>query len=356
MKALNLYGPRDIRCEEAPMPTITKDDDVIIKVMVSGICGSDGHRYALLGPYIEGMTWGHEFSGVVHEVGKEVKNIMVGDKVSGCPSLYCGHCEFCNKGEFARCENLKVIGAKDPGAFAQYVKIPEENVVKLPDNIDFETGSMVEPACVAIHGLYKTNIQAGDDVCVMGCGTIGLFAIQWAKILGAKKVIAVDIDDAKLELAMKMGATHTINSLNGEPYKQLEKITDGRRADVAVESAGSKITSAQVLSLARKGGKVVYLGIPYGDITIDRFYFERIVRNELEIYGSWNSVSAPFPGKEWETTAYFMSTGQIDPHLMISHRLELEEGSDIFEKLAEKSEPINKVLFYPNGKDAYEFK
>lgn len=351
MKALNLYGPRDIRCEDVEKPKITSPKDVIIKVMVAGICGSDGHRYALLGPYVEGMTWGHEFSGVVEEIGSDVKNVSVGDRVSGCPTLYCGHCEFCKKGEFARCETLKVIGAKDPGCFAQYVKLPEENVVKIADTVSFANASMIEPSCVALHGLYKTQIEPGDDVAIMGCGTIGLLAVQWAKVFGAKRIIAIDIDESKLELAMKLGATDVINPLNGAPHEQLEKITGGRRADVAVESAGSKITSAQVFALARKGGKVVFLGIPYGDINIERFYFERIVRNELQIFGSWNSVSSPFPGKEWDTAAHFMSTGQVDPSGLITHRLDLDDGPEIFEKIAERTPGIGKVLFYPNGMD-----
>src|SRR3712207_4866170 len=166
MKSLRLYKARDIRYEDAPMPEIIKDDDVIIKVMVAGICGSDAHRYSLLGPYIEGMVWGHEFSGIVEEVGPAVTNVKVGDRVTGCPTLYCGECESCKKGEFARCDVLKVIGAKDPGCFAQYTKLPAENVVKISDELSFEKASMIEPSCVALHGLYKTQIQPGDDVAV----------------------------------------------------------------------------------------------------------------------------------------------------------------------------------------------
>lgn len=350
MKSLRLYKARDIRYEDVDMPKIEKDDEVIIKVMVAGICGSDAHRYSLLGPYVEGMIWGHEFSGIVHEVGKNVKNVEVGDRVTACPTLYCGECESCKKSEYARCDKLKVIGAKDPGCFAQFTKVPSENVVKLGDNVDFDKASMVEPSCVALHGLYKTQIQPGDDVAVMGCGTIGFLAIQWAKIFGAKRIIAIDIDSSKLELAKNLGATDIINSFDGPPHEQLEKITGGRRADVAIESAGSKITSAQVFALAKKGGKVVFLGIPYGDINIERFYFERIVRNELTIFGSWNSVSAPFPGKEWETAVYFMNEGKIDPSGIITHRLDLSEGPEIFEKIANREPGIGKVLFYPNGR------
>ncbi len=348
MKSLKLYKARDIRFEDALEPEIVNDNDVVVKVMVAGICGSDAHRYSLLGPYIEGMIWGHEFSGVVEKIGPKVKNLKVGDRVAACPSLYCGECESCKKSEYARCNSLKVIGAKDPGCFAQYTKLPAENLLKIDDNLSFENASMIEPACVALHGLYKTKIQPGDDVAVMGCGTIGILAIQWAKIFGAKRIIAIDIDEEKLNLAKKAGATHLLNSLNVKAHEKIEEITGGRRVDVAVEAAGSKITSAQIFALPKKGGKVVFLGIPYSDINIERFYFEKIVRNELTIFGSWNSVSAPFPGKEWITTQHFMSTGQLDPSILVSHKLDLSQGPAIFEEIAERKKGIGKVLLYPN--------
>lgn len=347
MKALNLYAARDIRFEDTEKPVITGNDDVIVKVKVAGICGSDGHRYAQLGPYIEGMTWGHEFSGVVEEVGADVTNVKPGDRVTVCPALYCGKCESCKKAEFARCDSLKVIGAKDPGAFAEYVKIPSENVLPIPDEVDFEAASMVEPTAVAIHGLYKTKLQPGEDIAVIGCGTIGLLAIQWAKIFGAKRIIALDIDDRKLELAKQLGATDTINSMGIEPCEEVEKITNGRRADVVVESAGSPITSAQSFSLAKKGGRVVFLGIPYGDVMVKRFYFEKIVRNELQVFGSWNAISSPFPGIEWTTTIDCMKKGLINTKPLVTHRVALSKGPEMFEKVAERKEYIGKVLFFP---------
>lgn len=347
MKALNLYGARDLRFEDADKPVLDKETDVIIKVKVVGICGSDIHRYAKLGPYIPGMTWGHEFSGEIAEVGKAVTNVKVGDRVTGCPALYCGECESCHKGEFARCEHLTVIGALHPGAFAEYVKLPVENVVKIPDEVPYDVASLVEPTSVAIHGLYKTGIEAGDDVAVIGCGTIGLLAIQWAKIFGARHVYALDIDDTKLELAKQLGADFGVNTKDIEPHEKIFEMTGNRGVDIAVESAGSPITSAQVFSLPRKGGKVVFMGIPYGDVMVKRFYFERIVRNELSVYGSWNAISAPFPGKEWYTTVHFMKEGSLKIEPMITHRLSLAEGPATFEKIVNREGNFGKVLFYP---------
>ncbi|WP_079527784.1 galactitol-1-phosphate 5-dehydrogenase [Halobacillus hunanensis] len=347
MKSLNLYDERDIRFEESPEPVIEQADDVIVRVKAVGICGSDLSRYKKLGPYVEGMTFGHEFAGEIAAVGAGVEDIKVGDRVAGCPTYYCGKCLSCQKGELSRCEKLTVIGARHPGAYAEYVKLPAAHIVPLPDHVDYDTAALIEPSSVVAHGFYRTTIQPGAEVAIMGCGSIGLLSIQWAKIFGAKKVYAVDIDETKLEVAKQVGADVLINSLEKPAHEQILDYTNGQGVDLAVESAGSPITSAQVFALPKKGGEVVFMGIPYADIHIERFYFERIVRNELRVLGSWNAISAPFPGREWRSSVHYMSTGQINVKPMISHQLDLKEGPETFEHLVNRRGSYVKVLFYP---------
>ncbi|WP_099159548.1 galactitol-1-phosphate 5-dehydrogenase [Virgibacillus ndiopensis] len=347
MRSLKLYGKQDLRFEEADRPFIEKPDDVIIKVKAVGICGSDISRYRKLGPYVEGTIFGHEFAGEVVEVGPEVTGIKVGDRVAGCPTFYCGKCESCKKGELARCEKLHVMGAFYPGAYAEFAKLPVENIISIPDTVDFDTAAMIEPSAVVVHGFDRTNMQPGAEVAVMGCGNIGLLAVQWAKIFGAKTVYAIDIDDDKLVIAKEAGADVLINSKEQPAHEQIMEYTNGSGVDVAIESAGSPITSAQVFALPKKGGQVVFMGIPYADITIERFYFEKIVRNELTVLGSWNAITGPFPGKEWSTTVHYMSTGQINVQPIISHRLQLREGPETFNKIINRDGIFGKVLFYP---------
>lgn len=347
MKALTLHGKRDLRYVESEEPIIEKNDEVIIKVKAAGICGSDLSRYAKLGPYIEGMVWGHEFSGEVVAIGSDVRHVKIGDRVAGCPTLYCGKCESCKKGLLSQCKKLTVIGARHPGAFAEYVKLPAENVLPIPETIDFDTAAFIEPSAVVAHGFYRTAIQPGSDVAVMGCGSIGLLAVQWAKIFGASKVYAIDIDHQKLNIAKEVGADAVIHSAEKSVYEQLMDLTDGNGVDLVIESAGSPVTSAQVFALAKKRGQVLFLGIPYSDVNIERFYFEKIVRNELTVLGSWNAISAPFPGKEWSTTIQFMAKGQINVKPLITHRVSLIEGPEIFEKIINKNGFFGKVLFYP---------
>ncbi len=356
MKSLKLYGKQDLRFEEAEKPTLDDSNEVIIRVRAVGICGSDTSRYAKLGPYVEGMIFGHELSGEIVEVGENVTYLQPGDRIAGVPTLVCKdlegveECYFCKKAEYARCENLSVIGAKRPGGFAQYVKLPAENCVPIPKNVDYESASMVEPISVVLHGFYKSSTKVGDTVVIVGCGNMGLIAVQIAEIQGASKIIAVDIENSALEDARESGATHTINSMEEDALKKIEKITQGKMADLSVEAAGSKITSAQIFAYSKKGGEVLFLGIPYADVKIKRFYFEKIVRSELTVLGSWNSVSAPFPGKEYPTAVNLLSTGKLDVSSMITHRLKLYEGPEIFNKLIQqdKDEVFGKIIFKPN--------
>ncbi|GGK00652.1 galactitol-1-phosphate 5-dehydrogenase [Lentibacillus kapialis] len=345
MKSLRLYGKQDLRFEEADMPVLEKDTDVIIKVKAVGICGSDLSRYKKLGPYVEGVIWGHEFAGEVVESGSAVQHVQIGEKVTGAPSIVCYECEYCQKGEFSRCKNLSVIGAYQPGAYAGYIKLASENVVPLPDQVDYKDAAMIEPSAVVAHGFYKMNIHPGSEVAVMGCGNIGLIAIQWARVFGAKTIYAIDINDEKLEMAKNIGADYVINSKEVPAHEQLQAYTDG--VDVAVESAGSPVTSAQVLALPKKGGEVLYMGIPYGDVPIERFYFERIVRNELTVRGTWNCVSAPFPGKEWPSSVHYVDTGDLKLSSIITHELPLKQGPEIFDRIIGGEESFGKVMFYP---------
>lgn len=350
MESLKLYGVQDIRYEDAEMPTLSHSDDVRIKISTVGICGSDLSRFKKLGPYVPGTIFGHECTGVIIETGSSVTHLQEGMRVAVCPTFYCGTCQHCLSGEPSRCSSLHVIGAKQDGAFAEYIVLPSSHVLPLPDEVDEESAALIEPSAVVAHGFYRTKIKPGATVAIMGCGSIGLLAIQWAKIFGASHIFAIDIDDEKLDIAKEMGADSVVNSKERPAHEQIREITNGLGVDLAIESAGSPITSAQVLALPKKGGEVVYLGIPYGDVPIERFYFEQIVRNELSVHGSWNALSAPFPGREWEATIHYMKTGALNVKPMISHRLPLEQGPDVFKRMTSGEKGFVKVLFYPQAR------
>jgi L-iditol 2-dehydrogenase len=344
MKALNLYGIQDVRYEEAIKPEIEKENDVLIKVHTAGICGSDISRFGKIGAYSPGMTWGHEFSGVVVSTGAGVASVKSGDRVTACNCFPCFHCDYCKQGIYARCTDLKVLGGHKRGAFAEYILVPVENVIKLPDTMDFATASFIEPSSVVVHGLRQVDIKMDCSVAVVGCGTIGLLAVQWAKICGAREVFAFDPDDGKLAVAAKIGATGTFCIKDESHLSRFQERTMNAGVDVVIESSGNAAGIASSLLLAAKGGTLVLLGIPYGDVTFPRLNFEKIIRNELKIVGSWNSISAPFPGKEWQTSIHYLSTGQIDVSPLITKTVPLKDVPAVLPVLFRRAEFFVKIL------------
>lgn len=344
MKALNLYGVQDFRYEDVRKPEIEKENDILIKVNTAGICGSDISRFGKMGSYNPGLTWGHEFSGTVESTGSGVTSVSKGDRVTACNCFPCFHCDYCQQGNYSRCMNMKVLGGHVSGAFAEYIRMPAENVLKLPDSMDFATASFIEPSSVVVHGMRQVDIKPGSSVAVVGCGTIGLLAVQWAKICGAGDVYAFDTDEAKLAIALKTGATATFCVKDESYLSRFHEITNSAGVDIVVESSGNALGIGSSLLLAAKGGAVVLLGIPYGDVALPRLNFEKIVRNELKVIGSWNSMSAPFPGKEWQTSIQYLNSGMIDVSSLITRQVRMEDVPSLMPELYNRKFFFVKIL------------
>ncbi|RPH29096.1 galactitol-1-phosphate 5-dehydrogenase [Buttiauxella warmboldiae] len=344
MKALNLYSKQDVRFEDVDIPEIESPDEILIKVKVAGICGSDISRFGKLGSYQPGLTWGHEFSGVVAKRGDAVSSIDIGDRVTACNCFPCNECNYCKKGMYSRCNNLRVLGGHKKGAFAEFIKVPVANVVKIPSTMDFETASFIEPSSVVAHGYNQLKIKKGSSIAVVGCGTIGLLAVQWAKIYGASEVFAFDTDTGKLDIALQTGAHHGICANKDNYLQYFMAMTENAGVDVVIECSGSAVGISTALMLAKKGGTVLLLGIPYGDVSFPRESFEKIIRNELTVAGSWNSLSAPFPGDEWRTSLHYLSSGDINVKPLITRRIAMAEAPSVFPKLYNREEFFVKVL------------
>ena len=310
MKAAVLYAKDDLRYEEYPTPEI-KEGEVLVKVKATGICGSDIPRVLGDAAHYYPIVLGHEFSGDVVETGKGVTSVNIGDRVSGVPLLPCLKCDDCQKGNYSQCGNYSFIGSRVQGSFAEYVKLPERNVVKFKDNVTYEQGAFFEPATVALHGLNCADYKAGGDVAILGGGNIGIFTAQWAKIFGAKRVFVFDIEDDRLKLAKDLGADITINTGDKDFKKQIEELTDKKGFDFVYETAGVDITMKLAFEIAANKARACFIGTPHKDITFEHALFEKMNRKEFTLTGSWMSYSAPFPGKEWELTAHFFSTGQL---------------------------------------------
>lgn len=310
MKAAVLHSLGNITVDYVDIPEIS-EDEVLIKVKFAGICGSDVPRSMITGARMYPLILGHEFSGVVAEVGSSVSEVQPGDPVVVAPLVPCGECQYCKAGHFGLCEHYNIIGTGSNGAFAEYVKVPKRHVLKIPAQLDLETAAGIEPATIGYHGLQKANIQPGETVVVMGCGSIGQLTLQWAKVFGASTVIAVDIFDEKLEFAKELGADITINSKKVDPIAEIRKITNGG-ADVVIETAGSVITQEQSILASKKKGRVVYLGITHKGLNLSEETTDHLMRGEVSVQGSWNSYTPAYPGIAWKATLDYMTKGQIE--------------------------------------------
>ncbi len=347
MRAVRLFAPGDIRCVETETPGLINPNDVIVQVKSCGVCGSDIQRVMVKGAYRHPITIGHEFSGTIVEKGPGVKTLAVGDAVTVMPLIPCGQCEYCKIGNYVLCDDYAYYGSRIDGAMAQYIRVSAPNVLKLPANVDYETGSMTDPAAVALHAVSKVKILPGQIAAVFGLGPIGLFALQWLKLSGSSEVIAVDIYDEKLNIAKELGATLVIHGLKQDPIKEIHSATDGRGIDFAIDLAGNRVTQVQVVESVRKMGTVIYCGISYEDLNIPNSVLNQILRWELTIKGAWNSSISPLPINEWENTLKFMDRGQLKGGPLITHRFRLEECRECFEMMKDRREMFGKVLFKP---------
>ena len=331
MKAAVVCANEDVRYMDIEEPQVSAGM-VKIRVKASGICGSDIPRVLHNGVHFYPIVLGHEFSGEVVEIGEGVTKVQVGDKVTGAPLLPCLTCDDCQNGNYSLCKNYSFIGSRQQGSNADYLVIPERNAVPFDKSISYEQGAMFEPSTVALHGLKLNDYKGGEYVAVLGCGTIGIFTAQWAKIFGAKKVVVFDISDERLALAKRMGADEVVNTLKENYMAEAKAITGGKGYGYVFETAGQIPTMHMAFELAGNKANVCFIGTPHVDLTFTPKMWENMNRKEFKLTGSWMSYSAPFPGKEWELTAHYFATGQLkyDPEFVYK-KIPMSQAQEAFQ-------------------------
>ncbi|GGB04345.1 galactitol-1-phosphate 5-dehydrogenase [Brucella endophytica] len=340
MRAAVLYSPGDIRLEDVPAPTL-QAGHVIVHVEAVGVCGSDLPRMLIKGAHKMPLICGHEFCGRITGIGAGVEGFEVGELVAIPPMMPCYKCDQCLQGQFSRCRDYDYFGSRRDGAYAEFVAIPVSNLLKTPAGIDPRAVAMTDPASIALHSLWKAGgMGMGRRGGVIGCGPIGLFAIQWMKLMGATEVVAVDLSERKLELAREAGATHTFLSGTDVPSSLL--------CDTIVEAAGHPSSINMAVKMSAPGGHVVFIGIPVGEIALENKTFQHFLRQEISLHGSWNSFGSPYPGPQWTVTLDKLGSGELKWEFMISHDLDLAELPSMFDKFKnDKSMFFSKVIFRP---------
>lgn len=342
MKALvkTKHGSGNLELRDVPVPQIDPDE-VLIRVRACGICGSDLKIEADQHPYTPPVVVGHEFSGEIAQVGANINNWNVGDRVvSEQHTLACGKCRQCLTGNAFACASKRAPGYFEDGAFTEFIKIPHWLLHRIPDNISFVEAAFSEPSAVAVHGmLERTGIAPEDIVLVLGCGPIGLVAAKMAKIAGASKVIITGIDrDEKIRLpkARDLGIDYVVNVVQDDLPGLVNKLTQGEGVDVVIELAGAIPAIQQAFRLTRRLGRVGIIGQPPTDeVAIP--YRDSLFRALTVVF----SYSSKFTS--WERVLSLFERGVIKPADFITHVLPLEQWELGYE-LSRSGEAVKVVL------------
>ena len=343
MKAAVLYKPYDIRLEEVETPRIGADQ-VLVRVRAVGICGSDVHYYKTgrAGMHVvkEPLILGHECSGEIAEIGGDVEGFKPGDRVVIEPGFPCRRCFYCKTGRYNLCEDIRFYGTPPVnGAFCEYVAADADFVYKMPENLTFEEGSMIEPLSVGIHATRRGHITAEDTVAILGSGPVGLLTLQAVRARGATNIYVTDIRDYLLEYARRLGATETINAQREDPVKRIMELTDGRGADVVIEAAGSIEAGRQTFEIVRRGGRIVIIGVfPKTEFAVRMTDF---VDKELTVYGVFRYANT------YPTALSLVSAGKIELKPLITHVFTLDEIQRAMEVAEKKIGNPVKVIVKP---------
>jgi L-iditol 2-dehydrogenase len=344
MKAVVVHSPGEIRWEDVPDPIIP-EGWVKVAVKTVGVCSSDIGRALHGAAYHYPIVLGHEIGGIVSAVGPEVSEDLVGRRVAVSPLIPCGKCEWCENGRYSMCDDYDYLGSRRDGGCAEIVIAPERNLIFLPDNVSMDDAGVMEPASVTLHGLDK-RVHANDDVVVLGAGNLGLFALQQAQILGARRVFVIDLMELRLKIAEGLGAIPILVDQQKDGTDEILKFTHSRRADLVVDTCGVAVVQASALGMVRKGGRIVYMGTPHKDVCISPKNFNWLVRCEVEISGSWNSYSSPYPGTAWQANLGYLSSGKLKTAPIITHHFAMKDAEKAYRLLDQGKEDVIKVLLF----------
>jgi L-iditol 2-dehydrogenase len=343
MKALLLSEYNRLEVVDVPMPR-PGPEDVLVRVGACGICGSDVHGFdGSSGRRIPPIIMGHEAAGTVEAVGAEVTGTREGDRVTFHSTVHCGRCDYCQRGEINLCEAREVLGVstpeyRRPGAFAEFLVVPNRIVHHLPAGVSLEKAAMVEPLGVALHAVGLSNVTAHCTALVVGAGMIGLLLLQALREVGCSRIFVIDIDDSRLELAKQLGAAATINAKTADAVTEVLRRNSGSGVDVAFEAVGATPTIKTAVESVRKGGTVVLVGniAPTAEIPL-----QTVVSRQIRVQGSASSAG------EYPRCIELLATGAIDVKPLISAVAPLHEGPQWFARLHAREANLLKVILTP---------
>lgn len=351
MKAWLLKDVNQFEFElDYPLPSVG-EDEVLVRVINVGICGSDIQRVYETGAHIMPLIIGHEFSGKIVKVGHEKNNSLLNKRVGIFPLIPCRCCNSCKKKEYELCRQYSYLGSRENGGFAEYVCVPIWNIIELPDQVNFKQAAMLEPMSVAVHAIRRLNIKPEDKIVVYGAGTIGLLITMFLKERGYSEVYVIGSKEIQREKCIELGIDekHYHNALNEDVKQWVKNHVSIEGADVIFECVGKKETIENAIDLSAYSGKICLVGNPYTDIELSKNVYWKILRRELTIKGTWNSsflgqVDSMSLYDDWHYVLKKLIGKKINPEILITHRFSMQNIEKGFELMRKKSEEYIKVM------------
>jgi len=343
MRAAVLVSPKtiELRTLDVPVPAA---DEALVRVKAVGLCGSDVHYYehGRIGNYIVRypMILGHEAAGEVVAVGGNVRNVAVGQRVTIEPGVTCGRCAYCKSGRYNLCPEVRFLATPPyDGAFCEYIAIRSDFLYPIPDGMSDEKAALIEPFSVGLHAVRRGGLKPGETVVIMGMGPIGALALAAAKASGAGRVIGVDVEPFRLEIALKMGASEVVNAAEEDAAAAVKRILGKDGADLAIETAGNGQAVKNAVGSVRRGGSVVIVGLPPQPETA--LNIGQIVDGEIDIYGVFRYHNT------YPAAVEMMSGDTIDLSPIITDRMPLEDTALAFEKAIHEKNRTLKIVIRP---------
>jgi L-iditol 2-dehydrogenase len=327
-------------CEVArPQPG---EEQVLVRIMRIGVCGSDLHVYRGTHPYTSyPVVQGHEVSGVIAELGRGVTGLAVGEKVTIQPQVTCGECYSCRNGDYHICDSLKVMGFQTTGAASEFFAVDATKVLKLPDELSLDEGAMVEPLAVAVHALGRAGGAAGKKVLVLGAGPIGNLVAQAAKGTGAQSVMISDLSDYRLGLAKACGVDCTVNPSTADLGEALRAAFGKDRADLTLECVGVEATMEQAIRLARKGTQIVVVGVFGEKAMVD---LGSVQDRELKLIGT-----LMYQEKDYRKAIELAAAGKVDLKPLITDHFAFRDYLAAYQHIEARRSGVLKVIIDVEG-------
>lgn len=344
MKAQVLYGINDLRYETDYKNPVLKNNEVLVKVKACGICGSDINRVLKSGTYHFPTIIGHEFSGQVVQVSKDEQKKLLNKRVSIFPLIPCKTCNSCLKGDYQLCENYNYLGSRCDGGFAEFVAVPEWNLMELPENISYEEAAMFEPAAVAVHALKKADNVLGKHIAITGTGTITSILIQICISAGAAKVYVLGRNKEKINYLKNLFPEAVfLNTDDSDIDVQVSNFVKND-FDIAIEGTGNSRMLELLFNFSARNATIITMGNPSDSISLSQKGYWNILRKEFTVKGTWNSSYGISSKNDWKTVLELLMNKKLNLKSLITHRLQLNELLDGIHKMNDKNELFNKIM------------